>query len=317
MLKNFSIVGAMPKAIKLFDVRSSLSPAGERARQHRAEYPRTICAPDIFPRSPCRQRRRPPSAKPICGSGGAVFRRAGAAFQSPECNARGWASSAGRKAWNSSKSCRKISTLKNTYNEGMQLFEQGKVDEAIERVETAARATGLPKYSDRAQILRRVKETTRAINETLNSPNIDPKMVTQAKADLDLLVAEYGENPALLRLRSRLEAVTPRAVAPLQEQARTLKAQVERATTLDEALYLGRQARAQLDQIRNLAGLDENLDRLQNEIDRLIRDVMRYQDELAQATASFENHRSWPAQADRISLEAATALPQRPGCDPS
>jgi hypothetical protein len=53
-------------------------------------------------------------------------------------------------------------------------------------------------------------------------------------------------------------------VAPLQEQARALKAQVERATTLDEALYLARQARSQLDrQIRNLAALDENLDRLQ------------------------------------------------------
>jgi tetratricopeptide (TPR) repeat protein len=96
----------------------------------------------------------------------------------------------------------------NTYNEGMQLFEQGKIDEAIERVEIAARATGLPKYNDRAQVLRHVKDTTRAINEALSSPNIDPKMVTQAKADLDLLVAKHGENPALVRLRARLETMT-------------------------------------------------------------------------------------------------------------
>jgi hypothetical protein len=201
----------------------------------------------------------------------------------------------------------------NAYTDGMQQFDAGKLDEAIERVETAARATGLPKYADRALALRKVKETLRQINETLSAPSIEPKMVTQAKADLDLLFAEYGENPAFTRLRGRLEAGIPRAIGPLQDAARQLKAQAERAATLDEALYLGKQARTQLDQIRNLAGLDEDLDRLQNEVERLLRDVARYQDELTAANASLELHKSWPAEAEKMSLEVRSRYPNDPG----
>ena len=134
-------------------------------------------------------------------------------------------------------------------------------------------------------------------------------MVTQAKADLDILVGEYGENPAFQRLKGRLESAIPHAVAPLKDQARALKTQAERATTIDETLYLARQAKSQLDQIRNLAGLDENLDHLQNEVDKLLRDVTRLQDELAQAGVIFENNKRWPSQAARLSLEVRQRFP--------
>jgi hypothetical protein len=304
--------GRYIEAIKLFDRVLQHEPGWERARQHRAEsenYLRTGYIPAVaLPAEAASAFGKAQSASRVGRFSDALALLSRAQTVMREMGIQRW-----QEGLEFEQKLQENIDAENTYNEGMQLFEQGKIDEAIERVETAARATGLPKYSDRAQILRRVKETTRAINEALSSPNVDPKMVTQAKADLDLLTAEYGENPALVRLRARLETVTPRAVAPLQEQARALKAQVERATTLDEALYLGRQARSQLDQIRNLAGLDENLDRLQNEIDRLIRDVARYQDELAQATASYENHRGWPAQADRISQEARQRYPNDPG----
>jgi tetratricopeptide (TPR) repeat protein len=303
--------GRYSEAIKLFDRVLQIEPSWERARQHRAEsenYLRTGYIPAVaLPAEAASAFGKAQSAARVGRFSDALAMLSRAQNVMRELGIQRW-----QEGLEFEQKLQENIDAETTYNEGMQLFEQGKLDEAIERIETAARATGLPKYNDRAQVLRRIKETTRAINEALNSPNIDPKMVTQAKADLDLLYVEYGENPALLRLRTRLEAVTPRAVAPLQEQARALKAQVERATTLDEALYLGRQARTQLDQIRNLAGLDENLDRLQNEIDRLIRDVMRYQDELNQATASFENHRGWPAQADRISLEARQRYPNDP-----
>jgi hypothetical protein len=198
------------------------------------------------------------------------------------------------------------------FNEGLQLFEEGKIDEAIERVETAARATGLPKYSDKAGAFRKVKDAIRTINETLSSPTLDPQTVTQAKSDLDVLYGEYGENPAFQRLKTRLETMIPRAVAPLQDQARALKAQAERAVTLVETMFQGRQAKSQLDQIRNLAEFDDNLDFLQKDIEKLIRDVARYQDELSQANAAFENNRRWPAQAARISKEVRQKYPNDP-----
>jgi tetratricopeptide (TPR) repeat protein len=303
--------GRYAEAIKLFDRVLQLEPGWERARQHRAEsenYLRTGYIPPVaLPAEAASAFGKAQSAARVGRFSDAMAMLSRAQTVMRELGIQRW-----QEGLEFEQKLQENIDAENTYNEGMQLFEQGKVDEAIERVEVAARATGLPKYNDRAQVLRHIKETTRAINEALSSPNIDPKMVTQAKADLDLLVAEHGENPALVRLRARLEAMTPKAVAPLQEQARALKAQVERATTLDEALYLARQARSQLDQIRNLAALDENLDRLQNDIDRLIRDLARYQDELAQATASFENHRGWPAQADRISLEARQRYPNDP-----
>jgi tetratricopeptide (TPR) repeat protein len=304
--------GRYAEAIKLFDRVLQLEPGWERARQHRAEsenYLRTGYIPPVaLPAEAASAFGKAQSAARVGRYADALALLSRAQSVMRELGIQRW-----QEGLEFEQKLQENIDAENTYNEGMQFFEQGKIDEAIERVETAARATGLPKYTDRAQALRRVKEITRSINEALSSPNIEPKVVTQAKADLDLLTAEYGENPAIVRLRARLESVMPRAVAPLQEQARALKAQVERATTLDEAMYLARQARAQLDQIRNLAGLDEDLDHLQNEVDRLMRNVARYQDELAQATASYENNRSWPAQADRISLEVRQHYPNDPG----
>ena len=45
----------------------------------------------------------------------------------------------------------------SVYSEGLQLFSQGMIDDAIERVDSAAQATGLPKYSDRVQEMRKAK----------------------------------------------------------------------------------------------------------------------------------------------------------------
>jgi hypothetical protein len=137
-------------------------------------------------------------------------------------------------------------------------------------------------------------------------------MVAQAKADLDMLTAEYGENPSFARVRSRLETTIPRAVTPLRDEARSLKAQAERAVNMEETLYLANQAKNQLAHIRNLEGMDDNLDRLQTEIDRLIREVERYEDELSQALTAYENHKRWPAQAARVSQEVRERYPNDP-----
>ncbi len=198
------------------------------------------------------------------------------------------------------------------FDEGLQLFSLGRIEDAIEKVETSARATGLPKYADKAQSLRKTQEVIRSINEGLSSPNIDPKIVTQAKSDLDILVGEFGENPAFQRLKTRLETIIPRALSPLQDQAQSLKAQAERAVTLDETIHLAHQAKNQLDQIRNLIGLDENLVHLQNEIEKLLKQITRYQDELAQANAAYENNKRWPIQAARISQEVRQRFPNDP-----
>ncbi|MGW8251451.1 MAG: hypothetical protein ACWGO1_12470, partial [Anaerolineales bacterium] len=177
----------------------------------------------------------------------------------------------------------------------------------------AARATGMPRYTDKAQQLRDVKDSLNTINATLNQVSIDPQSASQAKASLDALIAEHGSNPAFDRLLDRFRSVVPRVVDPLKDQTRELKNQAERAATLEEALYLSRQAKQNLDQIRNLEGVDESLDRLQVEIDRLQRRIQKYDNDLQSAERAYEARPTWPAEAARISVEVCERYPNEPG----
>jgi hypothetical protein len=179
-------------------------------------------------------------------------------------------------------------------------------------VETAYQATGQPKYKDKTAEYRRVRDAVRSINETLNLTVIDPKVLSQVKAELDGMITEYGENETFDRLSSRLESAIPRTVEPLKEQTRSLKSQAERAPTLEGALYLANQAKQQLDQIRNLEGIDENLDRLQKEVEKLLRDIQKYDDQLQAANQAYQNKPGWPAEAWRISSDVREHYPNDP-----
>jgi hypothetical protein len=101
-------------------------------------------------------------------------------------------------------------------------------------------------------------------------------------------------------------------VEPLKEQTRALKNQAERAPTLEEALYLARQAKGSLDQIRNLEGVDESLDRLGNEIDSLQRLIQKYDNDLRSAGRAYESRPNWPVEAARISAEVRERFPNDP-----
>lgn len=303
--------GRYAEALKLFDRVLQLEPGWDRARQHRAEsenYLRTGYIPPVaLPPEAASAFGKAQSAARVGRFSDALNMLSKAQSVLRELGIQRW-----QEGLEFEQKLQENIDAEIIYEEGLQQFTLGKIDDAIEKVETAARATGLPKYADKAQSLRKTQETIRAINEGLSASNIEPKIVTQAKSDLDILVGEYGENPAFQRLKTRLEAIIPRALSPLQDQAQSLKAQAERAVTLDETIHLARQAKNQLDQIRNLIGLDENLAHLQNEIEKLLKQVARYQDELAQANAAFENNKRWPIQAARISQEVRQKYPNDP-----
>lgn len=152
----------------------------------------------------------------------------------------------------------------------------------------------------------------RSISEILGMTVIEPKSLSEIKIELDSLADEYGENPTITRLRSRLESAIPRVVAPLKEQTRGLKSQAERAPTLEGALYLANQAKQNLDQIRNLEGLDENLDRLQNEVDKLLSDLRKYDADIQEANRAYDNRPGWPAEAAHLSAAVRERYPNDP-----
>ena len=303
--------GRYVEAIKLFDRALQIEPNWDRARQHRAEsenYLRTGYIPPVA---------LPPEAASAFGKAQSAAR---VGRYSDALNMLGKAQSVmrdlGIHRWQEGlefeQKLQENIDAESSYNEGLQLFGLGRLEEAVERIETASRATGLPKYGDKAQELRKVRDSLRAINESLASPNLDPKMVTNAKSELDLLMGEYGENPILLKLKARLEAVIPRAVAPLHDHARELKMQADRAVTIDETMYLAKQAKSQLDQIRNLSGMDESLDHLQTEVDKLLRETSQFDDELSQANSILEHNKRWPSQAAKISQEVRLKFPNDP-----
>lgn len=303
--------GRYAESIKLYDQVMRIEPDWERARQHRAEsenYLRTGYIPSVA---------LPPEAATAFGKAQSAARvgryhdalgmlsKAQAALR--ELGIQRW-----QEGLEFEQKLQQNIDAESVYDEGLKLFEQGKLDEGIERVETAARATGLPKYSDKAQELRRVKEMLRSTAEVLNTALTDPKGIAQAKIDLDGLSVDYPDNVAVQRFRQRLEQAIPKAIEPLREQAKSLKTQADRSQTLEGTRTKARQARQMIDQIRSLVGTDETIDRLQSEVDRLLQDVQKYEDDLQQALQICQNNRSFPAAAARLSTAVRGRYPNDP-----
>jgi tetratricopeptide (TPR) repeat protein len=312
MAERLFYSGRYAEAIQIFDRVLQVEPNWERARQHRSEaenYLRTGYIPAVaLPADAASAYSKAQSAARVGRYSDALALLEKAQLILRELGIQRW-----QEGQEFAQKLQESIDAENVYEEGLALFNQGRIEEAIDRIDTASRATGLPKYNDKAGDFRRVRESLRSIYETLSQTVIDPQAASSAKTELDALVVEYGNNPAFDKVIDRFKTVVPRVVEPLKEQARSLKNQAERAGSLEEALYLARQAKHNLDQIRNLEGVDESLNRLQNEIDQLFRDIQRYDNDLQSATRAYENRPSWPAEAARMSAEVRERYPNDPG----
>jgi tetratricopeptide (TPR) repeat protein len=304
--------GRYAEAIQIFDRVLQLEPNWERARQHRSEaenYLRTGYIPVVaLPADAASAYGKAQSAARVGRYADAL-----ALLEKAQANLRDLGIQRWQEGQEFAQKLQENIDAEEVYEEGLAQFEDGQIEAAIEKVEAAVRPTGLPKYADKAKEFRQVKESLRTIHDSLSQATMDPQVVSQAKSSLDGLIAEYGHNPAFERLIERFKTVVPRVVEPLTEQTRSLKKQAERAPTLEEALYLARQAKQNLDQIRNLAGVDESLDRLQYDIDKLQRDIQKFDNDLQAAARAYENHPNWPSEAASLSAEVADRYPIDPG----
>jgi len=304
--------GRYAEAIKLYDQVLQIEPRWERARQHRGEsenYLRTGYIPSVaLPADAASAFGKAQSAARLGRYQDAMtlLNRAQAILR--DMGIQRW-----QEGQEFEQKLQQNIDAESVYQEGLELFANGQMDDGIDRVETAARATGLPRYNDKVQELRRFKDAIHNITEILNTGSLDPKVIGQAKTELDGLTFQFPNNFGLDNLRSRLQAVVPQIVEPLKAEVRALKVQAERAQTLDAVNAKARQARQILEQIRALGHTDEETDRQQEEVDRLVREVQRYEDELQQAVTVYNTNRSWPAGASRISQEVRTRYPNDPG----
>ena len=304
--------GRYAEAIKLYDQVIQIEPGWERAKQHRNEsegYLRTGYIPSVaLPADAASAFGKAQSAARLgrYQDAMALLSRAQATLR--EMGIQRW-----QEGQEFEQRLQQYIDAESVYGEGLQYFNQGNIDEGIDRVETAAQATGLPKYNDKAQELRRAKAAMQEIAESLNSLTGDPKAIAQVKGDLDGLYLQYGDNPAFFKLRERLEKVIPHVVEPMKDQVRLLKTQADQAQTIDAALSKARQAKQTLDQARSLGNPDDGTQALAGELDKLFRDVQRYQDNLTEANTVYNTNRSWPAAADRISRDVRARYPNDPG----
>lgn len=304
--------GRYAEALPLFDRVLQLEPNWERAKHHRSEaenYLRTGYIPTVaLPADAASAYGKAQSASRVGRYADALAFLEKAQSILRDVGIQRW-----QEGQEFAQKLQESIDAEKVYEEGLVLFQQGQLDAAIEKIEAASSATGLPKYADRAQDLRHVKDDLRSIYETLNLTAIDPQAASEAKASLDMMIVQYGENPAFERLIEQFKLIVPRIVEPLKEQARSLKNQADRASTLEEALYLSKQAKQNLDQIRNLEGVDESLDRLQNEIDKLQTNIQKYDLDLQSAMRAYENKPNWPVEAARISTDVRERFPNDPG----
>ena len=304
--------GRYNEAIKLYDQVLTIEPDWDRARQHRSEaegYLRSGHIPAVaLPAEAATAFSKAQSAARLGRYQDAMGMLMRAQNILQQFGIQRW-----QEGQEFEQKLQQNIDAENVYNEGLQLFAQGLIDEGIDKVDSAAQVTGLPRYSDRLQTLLKERETIESSQEALNSATPDPKAVAQAKSALDGLVLKYGQNPTLQRLKSQLDAAIPRVIEPLMEQIQGLKTQAVRAQTIEAARNRARQARQLIDQAKSLSYSDEALLQLQNEVDKTLQDLTRYEDQLDQARLIVDANRSWPAAAVRMSSDLRTRYPNDPG----
>jgi hypothetical protein len=303
--------GRYAEAIKLYDQVLSLEPQWERPRQHRAEadnYLRTGYIPSVA---------LPPEAATAFGKAQSASRVGRYA------DAQAWLEKAkaslrdsGIQRWQDGQEfeqkLQQMIDSENAYKEGIRLFNQGQIDEGIDKIEAAAQITGLPKYKDKVQELRQAKETLRSVGDVLYVGTTDPKFLIQAKNSLDTLAGEYGDQPALQKLRTRLELLLPKVTENLSQQARSLVSQADRAQSLDSSRSLLEEAGKQIQQLQLLGSQDERVDLLQKDLNRLISDANNFEETLQRASESYEGNKNWPSKAAHLSDELRKRYPNDP-----
>ena len=131
--------GRYGEAIKLFDRVLQVEPSWERARQHRSEaenYLRTGYIPPVaLPAEAASAFGKAQSAARVGRYEDALTMLSKAQAVLRDLGIQRW-----QEGLEFEQKLQENIDAEHAYNEGLQEFEQGKIDEAIERIETAAHA---------------------------------------------------------------------------------------------------------------------------------------------------------------------------------
>ncbi len=90
--------------------------------------------------------------------------------------------------------------------EAEKLFRHGKVDEAVEKLETVASVTGNPRYKEKAREYKEFKQKIDDISTSLNGL-VDINYVIETIQEIELLTDEYGQSPMFENVIEKINGV--------------------------------------------------------------------------------------------------------------
>jgi hypothetical protein len=300
--------GRYADAIRRYDLVLHIEPEWQRAQQHREEaekYLREGVIPSIA---------LPPEAAAAFGKAQSAARvQQYSRAQELLEKAKSVLISAGVKRWKEGQefeqSLQQMIDADAVFNEGISLIKKGELNDAIEKIEIAAQATGSPRYQEKAQELRNLREEIRLISDVLYAGKPNPDKVIEARSKLDTLIGKYELNPIFDRLRSRLDTIIPPVLERLKGDALSLKTQAEKAQSMDQANLLINEAKSKLDILISLGLDDDSVMKIKRDVDYLDNENKEYTIALDQAQNAYEMNKAWPSSAWRLYVNIRKRFP--------
>lgn len=153
--------------------------------------------------------------------------------------------------------------------EGLKLFAEGRVDEAIDKLEMVFQATQSPKYKDLSDKYREFKDNFQRVSEFSTVPNTNtPQELFIVLTIFGELREEYGTTPAIQTLINRMEFLKPSLINLLRQEITRTLSDAETSQTIYSATDLVLKVKALVDK----AG---EFDLTKEINDLYIKDVMR------------------------------------------
>ena len=285
--------GKYSEAIKLYEQVLKIEPDWERATKHKQEAQNNLDN-GIVPHNVL-----PPKAATLFGkaqSAEKVMRYDDALKMVME--AKELVNKAGTTFWKDGDelvdSLQKKADAFEVYKEGVNLFKQGQIQDAIEKITLAKNATNQPLYVEKLKEYTEFRTSINKIRTAVVGTNIAPEALSSALEDLETLEGDNPNHPNLVELRSKIEFRLPTIQATLFDDLCALKERARTNRNLNDALGLIKQARQKIVTIKNFGGF-EGLNEQIQEIEKLGSQIQADIEVLTRAEESLETSSRWPA----------------------
>lgn len=197
--------------------------------------------------------------------------------------------------------------------EAESLFSQGRIDDAIEKVELASGLTGYPKYKLTAERYRAFKLEIKAIHEILFSGILTLEPMLEALKKLTSMSTQNPGNQALHTLYGRFNNLKPILAEKIKQEVREIKSRVESAESLDISYSEIEKAKYLLDDAMNSTIADDaSFLSLSRDVSRIKSDIERYKNDISKANNAYRNNRGWPIHAWQLSQDVRRYYPSDP-----